>query len=512
MDKALQAALLEKARRERARRVDLASVDMGSAQAKSLVEAGVPEQDVRSAIAKTPTYGNAPEGYFLDPNTGGMTSREGMKRNMPTGAVSAAGDGYLQGATFGLMDEAAGVVGRVQGGEAMANLRREQARARFEAQREAHPGAFIGGEVVGAVVSPAAKVAGPVKSVGGAALQGGAYASAYAAGNAEGDLAERGEQAAFAFPVGALFGAAGKKMIDVGSKGLQRLWGRAAEKPTLESLRAVKSRAYREVDASGEVFQPADLKATLNTVKAALDDVNYVPGVDKQTGAALHTLANASRKPVTIGQLDKIRQSLWKRYQASPSEVGILEAIDAIDDLVMTRGGTSELMNAARAANAKYKKAELLERAFRKAQDQTASTGSGGNILNKYRQAVTSIINDPKRAKWFTADEVDLMRNFVHGSASENILRRVGKLSPSGNGLMLALNLGAVAADPSAIAITAGATAAKASADRMAARGKDTILDAVSGYVRPANPMLPRRAPAAVGVLAEETRNYLSGI
>jgi len=284
--------------------------------------------------------------------------------------------------------------------------------------------------------------------------------------------------------------------INFGTNKFRAMFQASARKPTVENLRATKSAAYQAVDDAGEVFAPAEVDGLIARVRTALTDGNYVAGVDRQTDAVLALLDRKSGQPLKLGQLDKIRQNLFKRFDAAKNETGILDAIDAVDDLIMSRGGTNELMSAARLANSRYKKAELLDIAFQRASDQTASTGSSGNILNKYRQAVTSIINNPKQAKWFSPEEIGVMRQFVQGNAAENVLRRVGKLAPGGNGLMLALNLGAAAVEPMMLGVTAAASAAKATADSMATRNAGRLMDMVSGQ-----PM-PRPAPRGVNALA----------
>lgn len=289
--------------------------------------------------------------------------------------------------------------------------------------------------------------------------------------------------------------------INIGTKGFRSLFTASQKKPDIETLRATKSRAYNDVDAAGEMFSAQEVDDLALRVKTALESGNYVPGVDRQTDAVVALLERKAGQPLKLGQLDKIRQSLFKRYEAAKNETGILDAIDEIDAMIAGRSSTSELMAAARLANARYKKAELLDLAFQKASDQTASTGSGGNILNKYRQAVTSIINNPKKSKWFSPDEIEAMRAFVQGGAAENVLRRVGKLAPGGNGLMLALNLGAAAVEPSMLAATAAASGAKATADAMATRRAQDLMNMVAGQA-PRSASRPNLAPMVPGISA----------
>jgi hypothetical protein len=165
-------------------------------------------------------------------------------------------------------------------------------------------------------------------------------------------------------------------------------------------------------------------------------------------------------------------------------------------------------MTLAREANSRFKKAELLDLAMMtKAELQTASTGSGGNILNKYKQAITSILTNPNKAKWFNDAEKAQMEALVRGTTTENFMRQIGKLSPNGNGLMQALNLGAVAMNPAMLAVSAGSTAAKAIADNSGRRAVQGLLNTVSGVpLRPAVQVpFIAGAPQAGAVLTSDT-------
>lgn len=462
------------------------------------------------------TYGQPPEGMFANPTTGQMTSRDMLRENQSTSRGEAFGVGAIQGFALNRGDEAAGLIGRLEGGPEMQNFRREEFRASEEANRADFPGTALAGDITGAVASPVMRVLGPVNSVTGAATQGAIIGGLYGSGAAE--QGERLEQGALGAVIGGVTGGAFKKAIDIGTPGFQRLFNKSVERPTVENLRAARTAAYKAVDDAGDVFSPTETRDLFNVVKRAVTDPTsgYVAGVDKQTGAALSLLQSTSGKPLTIGQLDKVRQGLWTRYNASKGgEPLILEAIEAIDDMIVNRGSTSELMSAARLAHSRFKKSELLENAFIKAQDQTSATGSGGNVLNKYRQAVTSIINNPKQAKWFGPEEIETMRNFVRGSFTENQLRRLGKLSPSGNGLMMALNLGAAAYNPAMLAGTAAGALAKDGADRMARTGASNLMSMVGGQAPRAAVQVPGAVGGAAGFAggnAEEIRNYLGGL
>lgn len=272
-----------------------------------------------------------------------------------------------------------------------------------------------------------------------------------------------------------------------------------AETPTIEGLRAVKSAAYKAVDEAGETFTPDEMTGLRNKIEADLADGNYVEGVDRQTDAVRSIVERKAGKEMSLGQLDKLRQEFYKRLAAAPNEVGIHDAIDAIDEMIAGRTDASGLMAAAREANAKYKKAELLDFAFEKARNQTSATGSGGNILNKYRQAVVSILNNPKQSRWFSADELSGMKAFVRGSKAQNAMRLVGKLSPGGNGLMTAINvLGAGATGGGSIVLSGLAMGAKAISDTAAVRGGAKLIEGIAKGAPEAKataPLGPRATP-----------------
>lgn len=302
--------------------------------------------------------------------------------------------------------------------------------------------------------------------------------------------------------------------INTVNRTVNTMFRRAAERPSLETLRDAKNAAYAAVDASG-VKVPV---ATVDDISARAQDAaasrNYVPDVDNQTRAAIATLDNLSGSPLTIGQLDNVRQRLSKRYSAAPDEVAILDIIDVIDDTIASLPGGDELLTAARLANSHYKKAELLDRAFQRAADQAAATGSGGNTVNKFRQAVTGIINNPKQAKFFSQPEIDVMRRFVQGDVSENALRLIGKLSPTGNGLMMALHtVGGVATGGASVPLMMGGELARQGSGRLAARSADQLkkMAATGQMPQAAAPIIQREMIGTLpGLLSQATDNLYS--
>lgn len=413
----------------------------------------------------------------------------------------------VEGATFGIIGDEANAaadafIGRGEGetfkeryNENLDKWRRQE--AEFKAQ---NPKTALALETAGAIGSSVVTLGTTATTLGGATTLGAVVGGTQSFAEGEGGFQERLKDGAVGAATGALFGAASKKVVDIGSAAFKRVFAKTAERPTVEGMKALKKVAYDAVDSSGEKFTSKELSSALTAFKEQLETSSYVPEVDKQTFAVLRSLTSASKRDLTISQLDELRKGFYKRFNTAPNEVGILKAVDVIDDLIASKSSTNEMMQAARLAHSRFKKTEMLDLAFQKAQDQTSATGSGGNVLNKMRQAVVSIVNNPQKAKWFSEEEVALMRQFSQGSVTENTLRKIGKLSPDGNGLMMALNLMAVSVNPTMIAVSGGATGAKALADRSAMKGAETLIESV------ATGTLPKTSTSTVsGALAPAT-------
>ena len=297
--------------------------------------------------------------------------------------------------------------------------------------------------------------------------------------------------------------------INTANKTVNAMFRRAAERPSVETLRDAKNAAYSAVDASGVTIPLSVTDDIYNRAQAAAAARNYVPEVDAQIKAALTILRNQSGRPQTISQLDRVRQGLNARYTAAPEQVAILDMIDIVDDAIQALPGGDDLLAAARQANAHYKKAELFDRAFDIASDQTAATGSGGNTVNKFRQAVTRIVNNPKQAKFFSQPEIDLMRQFIRGDLPENALRLVGKMSPTGNGLMMALHtLGGYASGGATLPLMMGGELARLGSTRLAMQGAEQLKNmAATGQIpQAAAPIIQREMLGALpGLLSQAT-------
>ena len=95
------------------------------------------------------------------------------------------------------------------------------------------------------------------------------------------------------------------------------------------------------------------------------------------------------------------------------------------------------------------------------------------------------------------------MEKFVNGETGQDTLRLIGKLSPSGNGLMTALNIGAIATNPAMAAVTVAGAAAKSASDRGVLKQKEALENIIRGVPSIAPQQSQFVAPIAGGLLSQ---------
>jgi hypothetical protein len=140
----------------------------------------------------------------------------------------------------------------------------------------------------------------------------------------------------------------------------------------------------------------------------------------------------------TIGQLDKARSTIHGIFERHPNEIGIRRIIAEMDNMVYKNTpAEASLLIAARQANMRYKKSELLGDIMDSA--RASGDNNGLKTYDMMKKGVQSILNkNSKDRKWFSQEEIALMEKFVKGTPGMWFKRKVGKLSPDGTGLLKA--------------------------------------------------------------------------
>lgn len=281
--------------------------------------------------------------------------------------------------------------------------------------------------------------------------------------------------------VGGLTGAAG----NVAGEALSGIVGKAAgmfnKQPKLLDLDALKASgqaAYARAENAGIVIKPEALQRVNSEVANDLAEFGYHPDLQPRIKTVLAELDRVSQGNATLKGIDVVRRIADSaRKSLDPSEKALgNQIISRIDDMVTglkqtdvvmgnVKAGVSAL-NDARNLWGRFRKSEMVNEAVQKGERRAASTGSGGNTDNAVRQNIRAILDNPKKRRGFTPDELQAMETVVRGTTPQNLARLVGKLSPQGNGLMAALGIGGTFVNPMAAAIPAAGYVAKVAADR----------------------------------------------
>lgn len=274
---------------------------------------------IKAALAKiggapAQPSGGVPEGMFLNPVTGQMTSREMLRDAGPVTRGGAALEGFVQGGTFRFGDELAGMVGALEGGEDMATFRREQARARAERAQEAYPWTYGLSEAGGGIATTGAAMAMAPAAVAGAgaapltqqALRGAAMGAiegaAYGAGGGEG-AAGRLSQAAKYGATGAVIGGLAPVAVQGVREGVARVRGAVGTAPSAtQASRGVQ----RAIDRSGRSAN--DIDAAIRAARAAGQPYTVA---DATGNAGQRMLSGIARAPGDARQ--EIAEYLYRR-------------------------------------------------------------------------------------------------------------------------------------------------------------------------------------------------------
>lgn len=302
-------------------------------------------------------------------------------------------------------------------------------------------------------------------------------------------------------PIARVIGAFGAPMATSALRGIKNktvefTQRRAIEQPAVETARQAKDASYKAFEAAGGKVA-VKMDDVIRDIERSIDADDMFIAYEPQMGGTAQYIDEARRaiikhagKDFNLAKLDKLRAALGQTYKASGFDPRVGFIRDKLDDIIQNApvteaGKAGDLLKTARSDFRRYKKIEVFDELMDKAERGAAKTGSGGNVVNKYLQAVDSILNSPSKRRQFDANEIEMMENFVRGDLGRDAMRLIGKLSPSGNGLMAALNVAAIATNPAFVAGTVAGVAAKARGESMALGNVDQIRKALISGVAP---------------------------
>lgn len=271
-------------------------------------------------------------------------------------------------------------------------------------------------------------------------------------------------------------------------------------------LPAAKQAAYKSVENAGVTYRPEAIDDLIRGVTDEAQAASISPLRHPKASSMLQEIQGLRGKSPTLTELDQLRQVIRRDVASAndPAEAffgrkmiqGLDEFISAAGPDQVTAGDAvrgAATIKQARDLNTRVRKVEAVEDAVESARLRAGSTGSGGNVDNATRQNLRRVLENERN---FTPDERAALEEIVVGGQGQNLLRLVGKLSPGGNGLMTALNIGGAAANPLLAIPGVAGIVSKMTADAMTARKVQRLIDMIAaGGAKVTAP--PRAAPSA---------------
>lgn len=262
--------------------------------------------------------------------------------------------------------------------------------------------------------------------------------------------------------------------INTGNKTVDTMVAKSIREPSTENLRTAKNTAYKAADDAGISFGAEQMQGVAENSRNVLLSgaegmTKFNPNIDTHITEALARLDDAATK-TSLRELDNLRAEIYNIYRVGQGagkrayDPRVRVVIDEIDGLIETSLEGSRLLNAAKLANKRYKKSELLRDALDSA-EVSAKTTSSGDAIAGYRRAIGRILKSKKQSAFFDEGELDAMRAILDNSVSDEVLKKLGTLSPNANGLQRAISGVAAFIEPSTLAISGVGLVSKFASD-----------------------------------------------
>jgi hypothetical protein len=425
------------------------------------------------------------------------------------------------GASFGYADKISGYLN----GNGTDKERALTAAARQRAGYAA-PVAEIGGALgTGLGASGAGLTAAKLVPQGAKGLMGlgartaamGAEGAGYGALNAKGHDEDVGTGAMYGAAAGALGNVAGEA-ISAGVGKVAGAFNKQPKLPTPDELRAAKDAAYKTADEAGLILSPQVAQDAKAKVVEKLTDMGYHPQLQPKVATVLDELDRVGGENITLKGFDTVRKIASGAYvpgdKANNKMVSkIIETLDnrlaeaRPGDVLAGDASGIQALTEARRLNTMVSKSDRVSEALDKATRQTERTGTGGNIDNNIRGKIDAILNSDSKKRGFSPDELQAMREIVSGTPTQNAMRQIGRLSPQGNGLMMAIHGAGIASNPVIALPAAGAgMVAKTLADRATPANVETLQKIIAAGGKRSDAFA---APNAVQRLSQSKRDAL---
>ena len=316
-----------------------------------------------------------------------------------------------------------------------------------------------------------------------------------------------------------------------------------AAAPSVQELKSASRAGYKSPEVDAVEINPqstASLSAKIENdlvkqgyrnrssspEKAVFEEVQaLIPGqgVASVKVADLHSAQKALG--IMARERDTMGQPTAKAAAASVAKQHLddyLPNLSQADVLAGDATKAAEIMSDAGKNWGAAKRAEQVDTQLSRAERQAARSGMGGNAENAMRQKVSVILDNPKRAAGYSAEELQAMEQFVQGTRTRNSLRSVGKLGVDG-GLSLLLNTAAAGlSGGTTIPVTVAGTLARILGERATSRAgvklsemvreRSPLASSTQKYIQAQAQLKANRTPQAVAGAILASRNLANNL
>lgn len=218
--------------------------------------------------------------------------------------------------------------------------------------------------------------------------------------------------------------------------------GRKAESaPTAAQLKDQASIAYQRSADAGAVIKPESLEnAGQNIVNKVSSKIVIDPEVDTGAMAINRRLTKTFEEPQTLEQLDLTRQFIRDEQAGGGRNAKYArEALKEFDAYIeglgkkdIIAGDSTKAVNSLKEARDLWKrsnKTQIIEDLLQSAELRSGNYSQSG-MENAVRQKLVKLA-DSEDIKFFSLGEQEAIRSAAKGGKVQNVLRWMGKLSPS---------------------------------------------------------------------------------
>lgn len=392
------------------------------------------------------------------------------------GIGRTAFDQGMQGATFGLADEAQDALGslgakafmafknnapQMLGGEPgkfenesisdLYNEARQNSKQQLSNEVQQNPGTSIASNLAGAlltggagattkagtVIADSLRTGNLAARTAKGALAGAGSGALYGAGTADdGNRLQGAEQGALTGAVtGGALPVAGAALSDLGNTGLNIARGVVAKSPEAiqnmaESLKSNAGDLYTQMRQVGATFTPQASTDLLNNIKSAITSKQFIPELNPKTLAIVNHLDNQIAQAgtggeISLGDLDQYRRLLG-RIGNTEDGVSAGAVRKQIDDFVngvagkdLSNGSTDaiDLLNQGRKQYQQASKFEDISDILTKADGDP----------NKIKSGLTRFMNNDSNTRGWSDAEKEALKDAASSGGTEKLLKMGGK-------------------------------------------------------------------------------------